>query len=298
MKVCIIVFSPSGHTLKAAEMMKAAMEEQALEVQVLNITGQHEVFKNNRLKDYLLENVNRHDVLCVGGPVYAGHLEGNVRNLIKALPEPDEQWGKLAIPFITYGGLHSSVALTEAGALFCAGRRINIMGVKMAACHSLSQKLRPGKINEGKPGPEEERVAREMARRLKLLSSQSTWKEVRQSFGYASWLHKIVLKFLDQDYFHKKYRTVYAKPEVCNGCGICQKFCPIKIIEIVGQKAVRVDNGSYCILCGECYHRCPRNAVVHDFIEQKITKKLNNEKEKYHEFPQSAVYPIVWEGEN
>jgi ferredoxin/flavodoxin len=293
MNVCIIVFSPSGHTLQAAEMMKAAMEEQAMQVQLINITGQREVFKNNNLKGYLLENVNRHDVLCIGGPVYAGHMEGNVRKVIKLLPDPDEYWGKLAIPFITYGGLHSSVSLQEAGALLYAGRRINIMGVKMASFHSLSQNLLPSKINEGKPGLEEEGVAREMARRLKQLSSQSKWEDVRRSFRYASLLHTVVLKFLDQDYFHGKYRTVRANLEVCNGCGICQKFCPVNLIEIVGQKAVRVDNGNYCLLCAECYHHCPRNAVVHDFIEQKITKKLNKEKEKYHEIPQSAVYPHI-----
>jgi len=48
-----------------------------------------------------------------------------------------------------------------------------------------------------------------------------------------------------------------------------------------------------CLLCAECYNHCPSNAIVHDFIEQKITKKLNKEKEKYHEIPQSAVYPIL-----
>ena len=293
MKVCILVFSPSGHTLQAAEMMKAALEKQAMQVQLINITGQKEVFGNNNLKGYLLENVKQHDVLCVGGPVYAGHLEGNAQKMIKALPAPNGYWGKLAIPFITYGGLHSSIALSEAGALLHAGKRINIMGVKMASFHSLSHKLLPAPINEGKPGSEEDDVAREAARRLTQLNDQGNWEDVRRSFGYASLLHKAVLRFLDQDFFHGKYRTVRAKPEICNGCGICQKFCPVNLIEIVGQKAVVVDNGNYCLLCAECYRHCPRNAIVHEFIEQKITKKLNKERAKYHEIPQSAVYPIV-----
>ncbi len=293
MKICIIVFSPSGHTLQAAKMLQTAMQEQGMKVQLLNITRQEEVFKHNKVRDYLLKNVERHDVLCIGGPVYAGHLEGNVQKIIRQLPAPDKHWGKLAIPFITYGGLHSSVALQEAGALLHANKRTTVLGVKMASFHSLSQNLLPCKINEGKPGREEEQVAGEMARRLKQLSDQGQWEDVRQSFAYASLMHKMVLKFLSQDYFHRKYRTVHAKPEKCNGCGTCQKLCPVNLIEIVDQKAVRVDNGNYCLLCAECYHHCPRHAVVHEFVEQKITKKLNKEKQKYHELPQSAVYPLI-----
>lgn len=292
MNICIIVFSPSGHTLKAAQMMKAAMEKEMMQVQLINITGQKEVFKNNNLRGYLVENINAHDVLCVGGPVYAGHLEGNVRKVIKTLPKPDGHWGKLAIPFITYGGLHSSVSLQEAGALLHACGRINILGVKMESFHSLSQTL-PCKINEGKPGLQEEAVAQEMAHRLKQMSHIGDWKDVRKSFGYASLLHKVVLKFLDQDYFHSKYRTVRANPEVCNGCGVCKKVCPVNLIEIIEQKAVRVENAdNYCLLCAECYHHCPRKAVVHEFLEQKISKRLSAEQKRYHETPRSTVYPV------
>ncbi len=63
------------------------------------------------------DTVSPHDVLCIGGPVYAGHLQENVKNIIKALPLPDEKWGSMAVPFVSYGGVHSSVALKEAGIL-------------------------------------------------------------------------------------------------------------------------------------------------------------------------------------
>lgn len=293
MKASIIVFSPSGHTLQAAMLMQNSLKAQGIEVQLLDVTREKEVFSENKLVDYLVNRVECHDVLCIGGPVYAGHLEGNVHKIIKALPVPDGHWGNIAIPFITYGGLHSSIALQEAGDLLYASRRIPILGVKMASFHSLSQNLLPDKINEGRPGPEEALVAGEMAKRLKALSAQDKWVDVRKSFHYASMKHRIVLKFLSQHYFHRKYRTVHAKPEICNGCGTCKKVCPVNLIDIVDKKAVRISNGNYCLLCAECYHHCPRHAVVHEFVEQKITKKLNKEKAKYHELPRSAVYPLV-----
>ena len=117
MKVAIIVFSPSGHTLEVAKMMEKNMTNKGMKVQLLDITRNEKIFRENKMEQYLKEKIEPHDLICVGGPVYAGHLEGNAMNIIKALPYPDKIWGKLAIPFVTYGGLHSSIALMEAGRL-------------------------------------------------------------------------------------------------------------------------------------------------------------------------------------
>ena len=111
MKVAIIVFSPSGHTLKVAEMTKENMIDKGMQVQLLDITRNKRVFRENKLGQYLKEKIEPHDLICVGGPVYAGHFEGNAMNIIKALPYPDKTWGELAVPFVSYGGLHSSIAL-------------------------------------------------------------------------------------------------------------------------------------------------------------------------------------------
>ena len=294
MNVCIIVFSPSGHTLQAGQMLQTALLDQSISADLINITRQAEVFTNNNIAAFLRNNVPRHDLLCIGGPVYAGHLESNVHRLIKSLPPPDDNhWGRLAIPFVTYGGLHSSVALQEAGNLLHAASRINIMGIKMASFHSLSHNLQPAKINEGKPGPEEKAVAVEAVYRLKHLLQQNKFPDIRHSFAYASQTHKLILHFFSQNYFHAKYRTVRADPAKCNGCGSCQQRCPVNLIQIIAGKAVRINNGHVCLLCAECYHHCPRKAVIHDFVEQKISQKLNREKEKYHENPPSAVYPLM-----
>ena len=292
MNVSIIAFSPSGHTLQAAKMMQAALQEQSFRTQIVDVTRQKEVFTQHRLLDFLQENVEAHEVLLVGGPVYAGHLEGTAKEIIAALPPPDEKWGRLAVPFITYGGLHSSVALQEAGALLHAAKRMNILGVKMASFHSLSQTL-PFKINEGRPGAPEATVAREMARRLASLIRSGHAVDVRRSFGYAPLAHRIALKFLTQDYFHRQYRTVRADPARCTGCGSCLPHCPVNLIKIANRKAVRAEQGHYCLLCAECYHHCPRHAVIHEFLEQKIAKKLSAEQAKYHETPASAVYPLL-----
>jgi pyruvate ferredoxin oxidoreductase delta subunit len=53
------------------------------------------------------------------------------------------------------------------------------------------------------------------------------------------------------------------RPEVgekCNGCGICEIFCPDVSIVIVDKKS-RIDY-EYCKGCGICANECPKQAVV------------------------------------
>ena len=45
----------------------------------------------------------------------------------------------------------------------------------------------------------------------------------------------------------------------CNGCGICELYCPDSCIEIEDKKMV-IDY-DYCKGCGICAGECPRDAV-------------------------------------
>jgi pyruvate ferredoxin oxidoreductase delta subunit len=48
--------------------------------------------------------------------------------------------------------------------------------------------------------------------------------------------------------------------EVCNGCGICELFCPDSCIEIDGKLCAV--NKLYCKGCGICAKECPRSAIT------------------------------------
>lgn len=52
----------------------------------------------------------------------------------------------------------------------------------------------------------------------------------------------------------KKYHVT----DVCTGCGVCQKKCPLHNIEMVQGKP-KWKGG--CTQCMACYHYCPQNAV-------------------------------------
>ncbi len=53
------------------------------------------------------------------------------------------------------------------------------------------------------------------------------------------------------------------RPEVtdkCNGCGICETFCPDSCITIENKKCI-IDY-DYCKGCGICANECVRKAIV------------------------------------
>ncbi len=53
------------------------------------------------------------------------------------------------------------------------------------------------------------------------------------------------------------------RPEIsdaCNGCGICELFCPDSSILLHEKKSVI--NYDYCKGCGICAKECPKGAIV------------------------------------
>ena len=51
--------------------------------------------------------------------------------------------------------------------------------------------------------------------------------------------------------------------ELCKGCCLCVRACPVKILEMdtelntSGSYPVKTVNSEKCIACGNCYEVCP-----------------------------------------
>ncbi len=288
MKVTIIVFSPSGHTLKAANMFKTAFEGNGVPAQLINITKNPDFLEEDGMTQRLEHALEAHDMLLIGGPIYAGHMESNVLRLIRNLPACNGKFGTLAVPFATYGGVHSSVALDEAGRLLKKKKRKSILGVKIAAEHTLT-KTASKIICEGLPGENEEKIIAEAVEKIiAAAQNPAAVKDAGKSFRYAKPMERLMFKLFSQEAIHKKFKHVAIDENVCTQCGCCVAACPVNLFEIQNGQVRIAEDRSLCILCAECYHQCPSGAIVHPYIEPaKVRLKDGNA--QLEDIP-SAIY--------
>lgn len=57
----------------------------------------------------------------------------------------------------------------------------------------------------------------------------------------------------------------YSITGVCNGCGICNKVCPVNNIEIINNKPVWLN---HCENCLACYNWCPNKAIIGGIVQK------------------------------
>ena len=58
----------------------------------------------------------------------------------------------------------------------------------------------------------------------------------------------------------KKLAKITIDPELCKGCGLCQRNCPVEAIKGEARDVREIDQ-SKCIKCGTCIAKCPFHAI-------------------------------------
>ena len=54
---------------------------------------------------------------------------------------------------------------------------------------------------------------------------------------------------------------IAVREEICNGCGICVKVCPHRVLAMLGRVAVLAAE-ERCIECAACQLNCREDAIV------------------------------------
>jgi ferredoxin len=224
----------------------------------------------------------------------------NVKNIIRSLPKPGGKWGKLAVPFVTYGTISSGSSLYETAVLLQKSGRITVCGMKIESFHCMSRLLST-KVGQGLPSDASLSVIAELADRISWLDETNLDQDVdmTKSLDYQSSISKLKAQLVFREKFWHRhlYPQLALDREQCNLCGKCIKACPVQRLEIV-RGVLAIDKEPACIHCGQCIYVCPSKALSFQCDLEKWDKLFTEAANGHspmpsHEKPKSAVYPLT-----
>lgn len=295
MKITIIHFSPSGYTQKVTFMLEKELKKRGQDVQLVEMKGNEDFFIRKDFHGFLKKNIQQHDVLLIGGPVYTHHLQYHIQNLIQSLPKPDYIWGKYVIPYICYGGISSGIALKEAADLLKRTGRVVYAGMKVSAPHSMTRAFMDEEFNRDKLQDQNFSEITELVDRIMKLNNgkERVCNAKHLNYNGIMTFLKAKIIFKEKLWHEKRYPQISIDKNSCTNCGKCIKLCPV--LHLIKKDGVVVENNqSSCIHCFNCVTDCPSDAIklIGDmekgqaFMRKMIAKNGNKES------PETAIYPL------
>ena len=287
MEAIIIYFSPTGNTRFVANTILKEFQKNEILTQLVDVTKNEILFNEKNPEKFLSESIPKHDILMIGSPVYAHHVQYHVMDLIKKLPRPNkEKWGKIAIPFVTYGGIDSGIALEEAEKYLKKSGRTVIGGLKFSASHNMTRVFMDVEFNKGKPNDEILPIIEELVETIKQIDLKSPATSKSKLLQYQSRKAALIAKIiLNEKKFHeKRYPNPVISLDKCVHCGKCVSACPVVHWKSESEKIIgNPDNN--CIHCYNCIHVCNSDAITltgdlekgREFMQNMIEEKGNKE---------------------
>lgn len=232
MNISIVYFSGTGNTKAIAEGYKAALSNSNHHIEIISIED--------------ATNISDHDLLIIGGPIYAGNMPDELLNWVRKNIKKINS--KKAIVYSTSAGL------LNANGIKSIGKKLISKGYTLLNM-SAFEMPRNFYIDKYDPTPEDIQKMQFESAASKIVESVSelennaplSIKESVVMIDLLSDLFRIMAKSLG-----KSFRI----NENCIGCGLCEKDCPKNNINYLDKKYA-----NNCIMCTRCIHNCPVNAI-------------------------------------
>lgn len=267
MKATIIYFSPCGSTKKVANFIEAEFLEYGWNVQMLNMTKDKDLFPETNYEKFI-NRIEKHDLLLVGGPIYIDHLHYNIINLIKALPQADEEiFSRNAGIFTTFGKITPGVGSAEAAIALRNSGRQTLAAIEVDSEHCVSRNI-DFPISKGLPGDEVIGLVEDY---VKFLIGIAEGKEGPEE-DLVSRLGKRFDDFLhladERLVTDKSFPDIKFNYDLCEQCYLCVEGCPVNYLVIKDGYPTTLSQ-DICVHCTNCLYNCPAGAVIMDLYDKE-----------------------------
>lgn len=275
--IFIVFCSPAGATRRVADVIKQTMKSTGFTLHFLDLAEieRHAAFLE------LVKNTHTNTCLFVGSPVYRDVAVPPVMQFINALAPVQHGY---AIPFITWGGACSGIALWQMGQALSAKGYTLAAAAKILGQHSMMwQAQAPEGV--GHPDGEDIQAVENLCKRLieqlrvdkvqpldlAILDYQTETEALHMKEKLnQSWM--IIPKTVDEN--------------KCTRCGVCQEECPAAAITMDDLPQFL----NTCFNCFNCIRLCPEEAIVSavtiDDIHQQILARVT----RYNEIRKPLIF--------
>ena len=195
--------------------------------------------------------------LWIGSPVYCDHALPLVAEWIEGLKPSARGW---AVPFVTWGGVTSGLALPELADLLQARGFQTVGAAKVLAEHSsLWAAAEP--LGAGRPDAADLAQVRELVAAVVANLAQAAPAPLdlrRLDYLSPSLRTEAASKSL------AKAKSMMPAPRAvetrCTQCGECVAACPVVAITLDPYPVM----AEHCVRCQQCVRICPEGAFPHD----------------------------------
>lgn len=277
-RIFVVYFSPAGTTRHVAEVIGAQFQLLGAKTKKFNLVEQ------KKLADLISKEIQQskdHVCLFVGSPVYASHAVPPVMQFISELSGIS---GAFAVPFVTWGGASSGIALFEMGRELIHKGYTVIGAAKVLAVHSLMWPL-DNPLGKGRPNIDDDRIIQALVSKTHKQLSIDNPKGISLSkLAYQSKEHQAEMEqaSLEVAKAHMPIREV--DKDLCVQCQTCAAVCPTNAVTFSPTPAF----GESCVLCFSCMKNCPEEAIKADLsgIWQRIRDRANY----FNERPYTQIF--------
>lgn len=256
--VLLFFFSGTGSTWWVCNTLASKLRDNNIETNVRNIesTGYDEI--------------EDHDIIGIGYPVYGSDCPVNVREFIENLPETKKDCFIVTsmLAFSGDGALTTEKILKEKG--YSLRQAVNIKALNNIrlpypgiAQFPIYAEIEAEKILES--------ASKKIERLAEKISSGESWIEGRGMLGILGGLsQRIPVIYLG---WTRWARNFSVDKEACIDCMQCVENCPVGNISMENGE---IAWGEKCICCVRCYNLCPTDAILY--------KEASSNREKFPRF--------------